>query len=58
MTTTPWQQGYYDGYADLSVKYDWYDSAEEQSQYFLGEQAGMLDALLEVQRHNERHTHA
>ena len=58
MTSSPYTQGYYDGYADLCDKHYWYDSVEERDDYLLGERAGRLDALLEAQQHNERHTHA
>lgn len=55
---TPYEQGYYDGYADLCDKHCWYDSVEDKDNYLLGERAGRLDALLEAQQHNERHTYA
>ena len=59
MTLSPYTQGYYDGYADLPCnKQHWWDSVEETTQYLIGVKAGMLDALLEVQQHNERHTYA
>jgi hypothetical protein len=54
MTTTPYQQGYYDGYADLCDKHYWYDNVEDRDNYRLGERAGRLDALFEAQQHNER----
>jgi hypothetical protein len=58
MEISPYTQGYYDGYADLCDKHYWYDSVEEITQYLRGVGAGRLDAKIEAQQHNERHTHA
>jgi len=59
MTTTPWQQGFADGYADLPCdKSDWWDNEDDMWQYKLGKGHGQFEAWLQAQQHNERHTHA
>jgi hypothetical protein len=55
---TPYQHGFADGYADLPCdKSAWWESAEAMHQYTLGKQLGILEAKLEAQQHNERHTY-
>ena len=55
---TPYQHGFADGYADLPCdKSTWWESAEAMHQYTLGKQLGRLEAQLESQQHNERHTY-
>jgi hypothetical protein len=56
---TAYQHGFAEGYAGLSCdKSTWWESAEEIQQYKLGKQLGILEAKLEAQQHNERHTYA
>jgi len=54
--TTPYQQGFADGYADLPCdKSQWWDNAEDAQQYKIGKHAGEFEAWLQKQQHNERY---
>jgi hypothetical protein len=58
MTTTPYQQGFADGYADLPCdKSEWWDNTADAQQYKIGKHAGEFEAWLQAKQFNERHTH-